>query len=219
LPQPTKTHRCKLLPALLLVASLATLGTTASAEDGYVGGGAKKKDDFARPGGYLSLGVGGANSTFTGDFDVFNDFLSQALIIGLRGGQRLNRFFAFDVSLDYSAIGFETTLSNGASAEMKSVTGFGNLKLYPIGGRIQPYAMGGVGFVWGALNCYDQFGNSAYCGVPDEDIVFAGRAGGGLDIYLTPSFAISGEVAYVMPTDTFKDLNYLSYMGHLVFRF
>ncbi len=204
------------LPILLLVAGLALAGGPAWAQDDYLGGSSKKKDDFARPGGYLSLGVGGANSMFTGDLSDANDFLSQALIIGLRGGRRINRVLAFDVSLDYSVIGFETDFTNGDTSEIKSVTGFGNLKLYPIGGRIQPYAMGGVGFVWGVADVYNSGGFLIYT---EEDIVFAGRAGGGLDIYLTPTIALSAEVAYVIPTSTFSDLNYLSYTGHLLFRF
>ena len=96
-----------------------------------------------------------------------------------------------------------------------SVTGFANGKLYPFGGRIQPYALGGAGFLWGVLNCSGGSGTI----ICDEDIVFAGRAGGGLDVYITPSIALSGEVAYVIPTGYFSDLDFLSYTGHVVFRF
>lgn len=205
---------------ITLVATLVVglVPAAALAQDGYAEQSASNKDDFSRPGGYLSLGVGGANAMFTGGFDPFNDLLSQALIIGIRGGQRINRYLAFDASLDYSVIGFEAEyVSNGVtSEEVKSVTGFGNLKLYPIGGRIQPYAMGGVGFVWGAFNAYDT--NGSLTGTLEE-IVFAGRAGGGLDVYLTRTIALSGEVAYVIPTGDLSDLNYLQYTGHILFRF
>ncbi len=215
LNRPLHVRACALLTSLLLVTAAGTV-----AADDYLGGGAaKKKDDFARPGGYLSLAFGGAAPLYTGDFEAARDFSSQALIIGIRGGSRLNRFLAFDVSLDYSLRGFETDFTDGSRTELKSVTGFGNLKLYPFGGRIQPYAMGGVGFVWGAANCYDNTGALVPCSFVEEDIVFAGRAGGGLDLYLTRNIALSGEVAYVIPADTFDDFNYLSYTGHLLFRF
>lgn len=203
--------------AFALCASPFAAATSALAEDGdYMAEGATKKaDDFARPGGYLSLVVGGASQMFKGDYEGISALdPSMAVILGLRGGRRINKLLAFDVSADWSVKGFE--VSSGADTlEARSVTGFGNLKIYPFGGRIQPYAMGGVGFLWGVLNCSGG-GFTSQC---DEGIEFAGRAGGGLDVYLTPNIALGAEVAYVIPTGYFKDLDYLQYTGNLIFRF
>jgi opacity protein-like surface antigen len=211
------SKRTRSLHALALAAALLFAGLPGTATaDGYAGLDKKKKDDFGRAGGYLALGAGGAASMFTGTFDPVNDALGQAILIGLRGGARMNRFFALDVSLDYSIRGFEGSLSDGTFGELKSVTGFGNLKFYPFGGRVQPFGLGGVGFVWGAANLFDSGGTLVYTA---EDVGFAWRAGGGLDFYLTRNLALSGEVAYVVPTNTFDGFNYLSYTGHLVFRF
>jgi len=209
---------------ILAVAMILALGVLAHSgaalADDYMDGGTQKKsDDFARPGGYISLGFGGGAPMYVSDAESLKDFTNQALIISLRGGQRVNRVLAIDMSLDYSIRGFETNFTDNSRIELKSLTGFGNLKLYPIGGRIQPYAMGGVGFVYAVANCYDSSGSLVLCPFVESDIVFAGRAGGGVDFYITPNIALSGEVAYVIPTDTFKDLNYLSYTGHLLFRF
>ncbi len=218
MPHPTHPRPIRRgFAASLLALGIALLAHPAAADD-YLGsaGGGQKKNDFARPGGYLSLGVGGAHSMFRGQFEGANDFVSEALILGLRAGARFNKYLAFDASIDWSAKGFETNFTDGSRTELVSVTGFGNLKLYPFGGRIQPYAMGGVGLVWGGIDSYAP--NGAFVGSIKE-IAFAGRAGGGLDFYLTPHIALSGEVAYIIPTSVLADLDYLTYMGHVVFRF
>ena len=46
----------------LMLAAVLLASTATAADDDYLGKG-KKKDDFARPGGYLSLGAGGAADT------------------------------------------------------------------------------------------------------------------------------------------------------------
>lgn len=211
--------RTRALVHLIVVLAVALAAPAFAEETGdYMeGGGANKSaDDFARKGGYLSLVAGGATQMFTGASEVpSNVDVSQAIIIGIRAGQRVNRYVALDASFDWSVKGFEVDES-GVYLEAKSVTGFANLKLYPFGGRIQPYAFGGAGFLWGVLNCGGTASSLFLC---DEDVVFAGRAGGGLDVYLSRHVALAGEVAYVIPTGYFSDLNFLQYTGAVVFRF
>lgn len=210
-----------LLGAAVLVAVLV-LGLSAAAAAQYMPE-QPAQDDFGRPGGYLSLGAGGANAMFTDPYGALSDELSQAILIGLRAGARANRFVALDLSFDYSVRGFEYEFAgSAASFEARSLTGFGNLKLYPLSGRIQPFVMGGVGFLLGALDCVDTGGNAVSCttiGLSDQDIAFAGRAGGGLDLYLTRNFALTGEIAYVIPAGVFSELNYLQYGGYVTVRF
>jgi len=207
--------RCSLLCVALV------LGASTSVQAQYDAGQQPAKDDFGRAGGYLSLGAAGANAMFTDPYDTLSDDLSQAIVIGLRAGARANRFLAVDLSLDYSVRGFEyDDPGSAASIEARSLAGFGNLKLYPLGGRIQPFVLGGIGFVLGALDCVDPGGNSVSCfPLSDQDIEFAGRAGGGLDVYLTRNFALTGEITYVIPTGDFKELNYLQYGGFVTVRF
>ena len=56
-------------------------------------------------------------------------------------------------------------------------------------------------------------------GISSEEVVFGGRVGGGLDFYLTKNIAITGEVAYVIPTDTLSNLEFLTYGAQLMLRF
>jgi hypothetical protein len=56
-------------------------------------------------------------------------------------------------------------------------------------------------------------------GLSSSDMVFAGRVGGGLDFYLTRNIALSGEIAYVMPTGALGDLRYVSFGGQVLVRF
>lgn len=42
--------------------------------------------------------------------------------------------------------------------------------------------------------------------------------GGGVDIYLTENWALTGEVAYVTPTGPLEDLNFLSIGGQVMYR-
>ena len=204
------------------LSALLVLGAVGAAHAEYDTLTPSKKSDFGRPGGYLSVGAAGATQMFTGAYDFGSLDVSQAIIIGIRGGGRLNRVVAIDFSLDYSVRGFEVEIPGVTTAEARSLTGFGNLKLYPLAGRVQPYVLGGAGFLLGALDCTTSSGATVSCsgsGFYDQEFVFAGRAGGGLDIYLTRILALSAEVAYVIPTGSLSDLNYLQYGGYVTFRF
>ena len=78
-------------------------------------------------------------------------------------------------------------------ASIEAVTYTINARLYPIEGRIQPYAIVGLGGenVWLNTN----IGNS------DTFTSFVGRFGAGLDIYLTSQLALTGEFTYVAATE------------------
>jgi len=188
-----------------------------------VGAAASRADDsFARPGVYGTAGIGGAFETFHGEFDPRGHDVSNAFLVGGRLGSRANRFVAFDASFDYTLVGFELSNDASQSIDAKTLLGFANLKLYPFGGRLQPFLFGGAGFLWADLECTDAGGASADCaqaGFSDREVEFAGRFGGGLDVYLTRHIAVSGELAYVMPTGDLNDMRFLTFGAHLVLRF
>lgn len=176
---------------------------------------------FSRPGGYASAGIGGAFETFHGDFDPLNQDVSNAFIVGGRLGSRANRFLAFDASVDYTVKGFELSEDASRSVDARTLLGFANMRLFPIGGRIQPFALAGAGVLWADLACSDSSGGThcAAAGFGTSELAFAGRVGGGLDVYLTRHLAVSGELAYVMPTGALADMRFLTFGAQVLLRF
>jgi hypothetical protein len=74
-----------------------------------------------------------------------------------------------------------------------------NLHLVILTGRVQPYLLLGGGYNFSRQE--------------PADLTFGGwslRGGGGLDIFLTRSLAVTGDVAYVLPTGDLTDFNYLA---------
>lgn len=200
-------HAPRLLAALLGTLLLAT--TPALAEDGYD----RKDTSFGRAGAYLSGGVGGAVETFdnTGGID-----FDSAFLIGARLGYRANRFLALEGTVDYSVTGFE--FSSGANeAEFEALLATGTLKLYPIDGRLQPFLLGGGGVLRIDPECKSG-GTTVACPV-SEEMDFAGRIGGGIDVYVFKNLAVSGEVAYVIPTGDLEDASFVTFGAYAMIRF
>jgi opacity protein-like surface antigen len=202
------------VPTILIVLSVLLSTSPASAEDG----------EFGRPGGYISAGVSGALQAFNGDAGSIADVVDfgTALIIGGRIGYRANKFIAIEGVLDYSITGFKVEVPGAGSIEARSLVGMGNVKLYPGDWRVQPFAMGGLGVVVGATDCTLTNGTAIACssiGLADQETVFGGRVGGGLDFYLTRNLALSGEVAYVIPTDALSEFAFLTVGGQVLIRF
>ncbi len=177
---------------------------------------------FARPGGYVSAGIGGAFETFHGELDPRGHDVSNAFLVGGRVGSRMNRFASLDLGFDYTVTGFELSNDDAQSIDASTLLGFTNLKLYPFGGRFQPFALGGAGFLWASLDCTDTNGVAMDCGgagFDDTEVAFAGRFGGGLDVYITRHLAVSGELAYVMPTGDLSDMRFLTFGAYVTLRF
>jgi opacity protein-like surface antigen len=206
-----RSHVLALGLGLLLAAG------TATAQSGYS---ESEPSAFGRSGGYLSLGVGGATESF--NFDTGGLDIGTAFLLSGRIGARANRFVAIEAAFDYSLTGFKAsdTIPNVGAAEIeaKALVGTGNIKLYPIDSRIQPFVMGGGGFMYATLDCKLN-GVGVTCPLPSSKTTFAGRVGGGLDVYLTRNLALTGEIAYVIPTGDLEDLNFLTFGGQLMFRF
>ncbi len=183
---------------------------------------ARAESAFARPGGYAAAGIAGAFETFHGDLDPRGHDVSNAFIVGGRLGSRWSRFASLDLAFDYTVNGFDLSNDSASSIEAETLLGFTNLRLYPLGGRIQPFVTGGAGFLWANLDCRDLAGAPMDCGgagFGDREVAFAGRFGGGLDFYLTKHIALSGELAYVMPTGDLRDMRFLTFGAQLMFRF
>jgi opacity protein-like surface antigen len=181
----------------------------------------RAQDPYSRPGGYVSGGIGGAFQNFRGDFDPLGAEVSNAFVVGGRIGRRAHRFLAFDASVDYTVVGFDLSTDASQSVDAKTLLGFTNMRLMPIGGRIQPFALAGAGILWADLECSDPSGgiDCASAGFDAHELAFAGRFGGGLDVYLTRHLMVSGELAYVMPTGDLADMRFLTFGAQVVLRF
>lgn len=116
-----------------------------------------------------------------------------------RGGYRLLpyvavegdlQFFAFDLNANrVGNVAFNTNF-----ATLDTVTFMANAKGYPLTGRIQPYGLFGFGLLYAVLDPNNGRFDTEY------DAAFALRAGGGVDVYVTPKLLINVECAYVWPS-------------------
>jgi hypothetical protein len=95
-----------------------------------------------------------------------------------------------------------------------------NTKIYPLArafeqdsvlARFQPFAQVGVGWQWAQRKGF---------GLPKNntgDIV--GRFGGGLEVYLTENFALTGNAVYALSGGKVDDFRYLSFGWGVQWRF
>jgi len=167
--------------------------------------------DFSRTGFYL--GAGGSYTT-----DLYEDEIDDAIDVpgvsvdiestpgvNARAGLRFLKFLAvelqyewldqYDIDISYASL--------SGSLEVKQQTLTANLKIYPIPAwRFQPYILAGIGFQ------HFEIDGSIAGGLftaNEEETALAGRAGVGLDVYLTEHIVIYGEGSVVL-TDLDLDL-------------
>ncbi len=168
-------------------------------------------DIFNRPGAYIGLGMSGGLSEFDGGARSAGDSPG----FSIRGGYRLNDYFATEILYEYMD-DFEQErrdlLGNRAGAHLttNNFSWMGKL-LAPTAGltNLQPYVSGGLGFlnVDGMTRVREFDGTIHRTGSGTE---FAGRVDGGVDYFFTPEIATFFDVGYVMPTEQLEHLRYLS---------
>lgn len=97
-----------------------------------------------------------------------------------------------------------------------------NVKGYPFTGRVQPYALGGLGLLWlhaqGSRPPSDDFFYMR-AGFEDNDVQFAGRIGGGIDGYITRNLLLNVEVSFVLPTGNLHDFRMVPISLGVQYRF
>jgi outer membrane protein OmpA-like peptidoglycan-associated protein len=189
---------------LLLVA----LCTSVRAQRGYTG-----------PGPYLGIGPAGGFAAFHGDdLQGFGDSYG----FNARGGYRFNDFLAAEALYEYMD-DFGTTVSvNRRRVGTVDIT-TNNFSLLgkvilPTGTRIEPFLVGGVGFL--NANVTADFNTSrVHAHGAESDTEFAGRVGGGVDVWITRNIAAYVDSAYVMPTGGVSNLRYFSLGGGIKYSF
>jgi len=163
---------------------------------------AHAEDEFNRPGPYVGVGGSYIVSGFQ-DGAADGDF-GDTLGFNARGGYRFNDFFAAEGIYEYGDDFGAHQIVPGASIQTNAFTVNGKL-LLPLG-RFQPYLMGGVGFV--NANADRAI---ARTGWDADGTSFAGRFGGGVDLWATENVAIYLDAAYTIPVDEVSDLNHFSF--------
>ena len=165
------------------------------------------EDDYGRPGFYLGAGLGFGFERFedTGGLDI-----DTGIGFDGWGGYRFTPDFAAELQLEYIDR-FDTSFG-GVDIDGRVLTFTGNLKAYLRGsfeaesGPVQPFVVVGIGFLRAELEAL---------GISVSDIDFAGRVGGGVDLYASPNVSLGVTASYVA-TDEFA---YVSLVLGFQYRF
>lgn len=179
----------------LLLAGALALGLVAASS-------ARAEDEFNRPGAYAGVGGSYMVSGFQ-DGAAAGDF-GDTLGFNVRGGYRVNDFWAFEGIYEYGDDFGARQVHPGERIRTNAFTG--NAKLLLPLGRFQPYLMAGAGF----LNA-NADGGLKRTGWDVDGTNFAGRFGGGLDLYATEHVALYLDAAYTMPINEVSDVYHFSF--------
>ncbi len=181
----------------LLIALVATTLLAASAD---------AQNRFAYPKSYVQLAGLYALCSFNGaNAPNHCDEFDSSFGFNFRGGVRMNRWFAVEGQVEWAS-GYDhkspgtippppspPIVPPFTSVTLDSVAYTINARLYLTEGRIQPYAIAGIG---GQNSWLDTNRSSS-----DTFTSFIGRFGGGVDLYVTDNLALTGEFTYVAATE------------------
>ncbi len=193
-PQPPSTDRerislnlLSLLPALLTLAACAASSTS-----------------FTRSGFYLGASAVGAASNFKDYEGADIDDTEFTPGFGARGGYRFSRRFAVEVAYEgEQEFEFHSSM---VSVRIQSLTVQG--KFYPLPGALQPYVLGGLGYLGADVGVLD---------IDDEEALW--RVGAGLEVYLFSSLPLFTEIDYSVPQGDLDNFEYASAHVGALFRF
>jgi opacity protein-like surface antigen len=192
----------RLAPAAALAAALAA-STSARAED------------FSRTGWYA-----GARGVYTqNDFDVAGH-AEDDFGFNVFGGYRLFSFLASDFEFEYiDALRVEGNAGN-PNFDVRTFVLAWNFRAYPLSfvlkpesalQRVQPYLSAGVSNQWVQLQ--------RLSGGDRDEGNFAGRLGGGIDVYLTGNWVLTADAIYTIGSGDVSDFPYLSIGWGFAYRF
>ena len=170
--------------ALILIAMAAP---PASAERG---------EDYARTGAYLGAGLALGWENYDGaplDFDTGVGFDAW-------GGYRFHPNFAGELELEY------VDRVNLGPIDTSLLTFTGNLKAYLTRGRVQPFALVGIGVTRVGAG-------------PVSESSFGARFGGGIDFYICENVSLGATASYVLATRDIDGLDYVSLVMGAQYRF
>lgn len=171
-----------------------------------IGAGAQEpEEDFGRRGWFVGGGLNFAIEQFdVHRAEIFSGVpidVSNSVGVDVRGGYRVNRWFAAEGNLQYySGFDLEDAYDTYDWGDTQSFSFFANAKGYPLAGRFQPYGLFGIGVQAASISRdYYRYYDS------DTDATFAMKVGGGIDIYFTDHILGYFDVNYMF---TASDLNF-----------
>jgi opacity protein-like surface antigen len=124
----------------------------------------------------------------------------------LRGGYRVHPNFAGEVLFQYYADFQVKERNSGFDDQFDGWSLTLNGKLYPLGGRFQPYVVAGVGGI-------------VFTEKKGDDSGFLARMGGGLDFYVNDAFVIDLEIAYLFPAGSISELQFVTFAAGVQYRY
>lgn len=195
--------RVTIVGALLVTA----LAASVQAEEGYTG-----------PGPYVGIGPAGGFSTFQKGLSGFGDSAG----FNVRGGYRFTNYLAAEALYEYmddfgNSVKVGSRPAGHVDISTNNFSLLGKLIL-PTGTLLEPYAVGGVGFL-NANGNGDLKRLGARVEGADSDTEFAGRVGGGFDAWITENIAAYVDAAYVMPAGGLSAFRYVSLSGGVKYSF
>jgi opacity protein-like surface antigen len=161
-------------------------------------------DPFSRVGGYVGVAGIRAFESFENDFRKADDSWGA----NARAGYRFHPHFGAELQFEwYDEFDFHGSLDgSNVDGYLTTVNG----KAWLVKGRLQPYLIGGLG--WLEIDG----GGRALGGSQDD---FAVKVGGGFDLYATEHWALNLEATYVVPSGDVNDFEIVSVGAGILFRF
>lgn len=186
--------------------------------------------DFARPGGYVALGGNYGLQDFGGPGGR-KGRNGDGAGLDARLGRRVNKWFGVEFFFDWTTnfsvsapakvqTSFPVKPTNTKIQDIETYLYGISGKFYPLHGRVQPYVVAGMGGLTSSSNIPGSIAAANGLSSSSQvDTGFIGRAGLGLDVYITENFVVEIEGTYVMPTGPVNDLWFALLGGNLQYRF
>jgi opacity protein-like surface antigen len=191
--------RILMLGLLLALVSATTLLTSASAEDHEV--------DFSRTGTYI--GVSGVYVLEKWPGTNKDAGADDTAGVNIRVGMRVTEWASAEIQLEFVDDYFPDERQ-----DFQTITATVNTRVYPFAGRIQPFAIAGMGIVSSIVDHRDRLSS-----IKQSNADWGIRAGGGIDFYYTEHVALSLEGTYVFTVGDVKDIDHVSIGLGLLYRF
>lgn len=190
------------LRILLLGVGLALPCSSALAQDE-----GEDAPDYSRSGWYLAASGVYLVENWTGSNDDAGADDTQGF--NLRVGSRLTEWASLELEFEWIDDFFPDERQ-----DFQIVTGAVNTRVYPLGGRFQPFILAGLGIVSSVVDHRDRDSS-----IKQSNADWGFRAGGGLDVYATDRIAVSLEATHVWTVGDVKDIDHVSIGMGILYRF
>lgn len=201
----TRMRAARILALALLLALIAAPALAEDDDDADTDTEEVEEVDFAREGLYL-----GARGIYALE-DWSDDESHRAENtdgVGITLGYRMSPFVALEADFEWTRDYIHPD-ERDVMLFNTSVRG----KVYPLQGRFQPFAMGGIGIV--ATSVSNRGGQKP----KGDQADWAFRAGGGMDMHINNNWFVTAEASYVAMVGNVQHLNYAAFGLGITYRF